>query len=142
MEQLIYHFFPLTSVIFQITSRFYLPETFYLFEQRTFPGAFYSLPGNWTFLLLTEFCKEWNKWISEGAISGEYDGWIRTSRLSCNGFCLVIKEACSLAVSWWKVTHFLLTNSNHFWRIQSFTVPSLMLHKSLLHVFQFLPFLK
>ena len=84
------------------------------FEQRTFPGAFYSLPGNWTFFPLTEFCKEWNKRTSEGAMSGEYDGWIRTSQLSCNSFCLVIRGTCSFAVSWWKVVHFLLTNSIRF----------------------------
>ena len=29
-------------------------------------------------------------------------------------FCLFIKETCSLALSWWKIMHFLLTNSGHF----------------------------
>ena len=38
-----------TSAIFQATSQFHLPKTFYLFELRTVPGAFYSLPGNWNF---------------------------------------------------------------------------------------------
>ena len=45
---------------------------------------------------------------------GEYGRWVRTSQQSCNSFCLVIKETCSLAVSWWKIMHFLLTNSRCF----------------------------
>ena len=63
---------------------------------------------------LREYCKDRNKWISEGAMSDEYGGWIRTSQLSCNSFCLVIKETCSLALSWWKSMRFLLTNSGRF----------------------------
>ena len=45
---------------------------------------------------------------------GEYVGWIRTSQTSCNSICLVIKETCGLALSWWKITCFLLTNSGCF----------------------------
>ena len=63
---------------------------------------------------LREFCKDRNKWKSEGAMSGEYGGWIRTSQPSCNSFCLVIKETCSLALTWWKIMCFLLTNSGRF----------------------------
>ena len=67
------------------------------------------------FFPLREFCKDWNKWISEGAMSGEYGRWIRTSQPSCNSFCLVIKETCGLELSWWKIImHFLLTNSGCF----------------------------
>ena len=33
------------------------------------------------------------------AMSGEYSGCIRTSQLSWNSFCLVIKETCDLALS-------------------------------------------
>ena len=66
------------------------------------------------FFLLREFCKVRNKWKSKGAMSGEYDRWIRTSQPSCNSFCLVIKETCSLAVCWRKIMQFLLTNSRCF----------------------------
>ena len=66
------------------------------------------------FFPLREFCKDWNKWKSEHAMSGEYCGWIRTSQASCNSFCLVIKETCGLALSWWKIMSFLLTNSGRF----------------------------
>ena len=66
------------------------------------------------FFPLREFCKDQNKWKSEGAMSGEYSGWIRTSQPSCNSFCLVIKETCGLVLSWWKSMRFLLTNSGRF----------------------------
>ena len=63
---------------------------------------------------LRQFCKDLNKWKSEGAMSGEYGGWIRTFQPSRNSFCLVIKETCGLALSWWKIMRFLLTNSGCF----------------------------
>ena len=66
------------------------------------------------FFLLREFCKDRSKWKSEGAMSDENGGWVRTSQPSCNSFYLVIKETCGLALSWWKITHFLLTNSGRF----------------------------
>ena len=47
---------------------------------------------------LREFCKDWDKWKSESAMSGEYGRWIRTSQPSCNSFCLVIKETCGSCV--------------------------------------------
>ena len=47
--------------------------------------------------------------------------WIRTSQSSCNTFCLVIKETCGLELSWWKIMHFLLTNSRHFSSSAAFT---------------------
>ena len=46
IEYRIHQFVPLPSVIFQATLEFHLPKTFDLFEQRTIPGSFYSLPGN------------------------------------------------------------------------------------------------
>ena len=76
------------------------------FEQRTVPGAFCSLPGNCNFFPSGEFCKDRNKWKSKGSVSGENSKWIRTSQPSCNSFCLVIKETCSFALSWWKIMHF------------------------------------
>ena len=66
------------------------------------------------FFPLKEFCNDLNKWISEGAMFGKYNGWIITSQPSCNSFCLVIKETCDLALSWWKIMRFLLTNSGCF----------------------------
>ena len=65
----------------------------------------------WKFFPLREFCKDQNKWMSEGAMSGKYSRWIRTSQSSCNSFCLVIREACALALFCWKSMCFLLTNS-------------------------------
>ena len=35
---------------------------------------------------LREFYKDQNKWKSEGAMSGKYSRWIRTSQPSCNSF--------------------------------------------------------
>ena len=67
-----------------------------------------------TFFPLKEFCEDWNQWKSEGAMSGEYGRWVRTSQPSSNSFCLVTKETCGLALSWWKIMHFLLTNSGCF----------------------------
>ena len=43
IEPCIHCFVPLPSAIVQATSYFHLPKTFYLFEQRTAPGAFYCL---------------------------------------------------------------------------------------------------
>ena len=51
---------------------------------------------------LREFCKDWNKYASEGSISGEYGRWIRTSHPKCLSFCLIIKEICNLLLTWWK----------------------------------------
>ena len=96
---------------FQTMMEFHPPQTFCLLEQRTIPGAFYSLPGKCKIFPLREFCKDWSKWTSKGTLSGEYNEWIRTFHPSCNSFCLVIKETCSLALSWWKIMPVLLTNS-------------------------------
>ena len=41
---------------------------------------------------LREFCEDWTKEQSEGAVSGEYGGWIRTTQPSCNDFCLSPKK--------------------------------------------------
>ena len=52
--------------------------------------------------VLREFCEDWNKEQSEGAVPGEYGGWIRTAQPSCNDFCLVTKETHGpmLSLSW------------------------------------------
>ena len=86
---------------------------FYLFEQTTIPGAFYSLPGN--FFPLRELCKDQNKWKSNGRYSVWWTQWMNTdSQSMCNSFCLIVKETCSLALSWWKSMCFLLANSRCF----------------------------
>ena len=46
----------------------------------------------WKFFPLREFYKDQNKRKSEGAMSGEYGGWIRTSQPSSNSFCLSSKK--------------------------------------------------
>ena len=63
---------------------------------------------------LREFCKDQDKCKYEGSMSDEYGRWIRTSQPSWKSFCLVTKETCDLALSCWKIMHFLLTNSGHF----------------------------
>ena len=73
------------------------------------------------FFPLREFCKGKNKVKQEGAMPGGYSRWIRTFRPSCNDFCLIIKETCGLALSWWKIMHFLLTNSGCFSSSASFS---------------------
>ena len=98
IEQHVHHLVPLPSATLQTTSSFHLPKTFYLFEQRIVPGAFCSLPGNWIFFPLREFCKHWNKWKCEGAMSGEYSGWIRTSQPSSNCLYRVIKQTWSSVI--------------------------------------------
>ena len=45
-------------------------------------------------------------------MSGEYSRWVRTSQSSCNNCCLLIKEICSLVISWWKTV--FSVNSRHF----------------------------
>ena len=66
---------------------------------------------NWT---ETEENKDQTKWTSACVVSGEYGGGIRTSQPSCNSFCLVIRETCSLVLSWWKIMRGLLINFRHF----------------------------
>ena len=68
----------------------------------------------WKFFLLREFCKDLNKWKTEGNMCGECIGWIRASQLSFNSFCLVIKKTRGLVVFWWKSMCFLSINSRHF----------------------------
>ena len=60
------------------------------------------------FFPLREFCKDPNKWTSEGAMSGGYGGWIRTFQPRCNSLCVVIKETCGLVLSWWKIMRFFV----------------------------------
>ena len=51
------------------------------------------------FFPLREFSKDWNKWTSESAMSGDYGGWIRTSQPSCNSLWLVIRKHAVLYYS-------------------------------------------
>ena len=51
------------------------------------------------FFPLREFSKDWNKWTSESAMSGNYGGWIRTSQPSCNSLWLVIRKHAVLYYS-------------------------------------------
>ena len=46
----------------------------------------------WKFFPLREFYKDQNKRKSEGAMSGEYGGWIRTSQPSSNSFAWSSKK--------------------------------------------------
>ena len=60
------------------------------------------------FFAISKFCKDKNKWKSEGVTSNKYGRWIRTSQTSCNSFCMIIKETWGLLLSWWKIMHYLL----------------------------------
>ena len=72
---------------------------------------------------LREFCKDWNKWISEGAMSGEHGGGIRTFQPRSNSFAWSSKK-CVILLSWWKVMHFLLINYRWFLSSTAFSWPS------------------
>ena len=90
-------------------------QKFLSFWAKNYSRCLLQSSREWKFFPLREFCKDRNKWKSEeGAVSGEYGGWIRNSQPSCNSFCLVIKETCCLELSWWKIMCFLLTNSRRF----------------------------
>ena len=67
-------------------------QNIFFLKQRTILGAFYSFSQNWNFFPLKEFCKDWNKWTSESAMSDEYGEWIRTSQPSCNSFAWSSKK--------------------------------------------------
>ena len=60
------------TTLCQFSVNFIIPsfQNFFIFY-RTVPDVFYSLLGNWNFFPLREFCKDWSKWTSEGAMSGE-----------------------------------------------------------------------
>ena len=106
----IFHY--LLSVFRQLHNSIF-PKLFIFLSKELFQVLFTVFQGIEIFPL-REFCEDWNKWKSKGAMSGDYSRWIRTSQPSCNSFCLVIKESCSLALSWWKIMCFLLSNSGHF----------------------------
>ena len=119
----IHWFVPLASAIFFRQLHNSIIPKLFLFEQRTISDAFSSLLGNWNFFHW-EFCKDQNKWIFEGTKVGEYNRWIRTFQTSYNSFCLVIKETKSLALSWWRIMCFLLTDSGHFSSSTAFSWPN------------------
>ena len=123
------HIFPFHQELYWTTYSPFCFTTFYHFSGNFIIPSSQNFLSSWAkncsrcllqssrelkFFPLRKFCKDRNKWKSEGAMSGEYSGWIRTSQPSCNRFCLVIKETCGLALPWWKIMHFLLTNSGCF----------------------------
>ena len=89
------------------------PKPFIFLSKELFQVPFTVFQGIDIFSI-REFCEDWNKWKSKSAMSGEYSRWIRTSQPSCNSFSLVIQETCGLALSWWKMMRFLLTNFGCF----------------------------
>ena len=100
MEQPIHRFLPLPSAIFQATTQLHLLKTLYLLEQRTNCSRCLSQSSReLNFFPVTEFCKDQNKWESEGAVSGEYGSGIGISQPGCDSFCLTIRETCGLELS-------------------------------------------
>ena len=83
-----------------------------LSKELLFQVPFYSLQRK-NFFPIREFCKDRNKWKFEGAMFGEYGGWIGTSQTSSHSFCLVITHQRNVRseLSWWKRVSFLLINS-------------------------------
>ena len=90
------------------------PNLFIFLSKELFQVPFTDFQETEVFFPLREFYKDWNTWKSEGAVSGEYGGGIRTSQPSCNSFCLGIRETCSLALPWWKIMRGLLIHFRHF----------------------------
>ena len=108
---------PFCSTTFcHFSGNFIIPssQNFLSFRAKNCSRCFLQTSRELKFFPLREFCKDQNKWKSEGAMSGEYNGWIRTSQPSYNSFCLVIKGTCSLTLSWRKIMRFLLANSGRF----------------------------
>ena len=105
-----------STTLWQFSGNFIIPsyQNFLSFWAKTWSRCILQSSRELKFFPLREFFKHQNKWKSEGAMSGEYGRWIRTSQPSCNSFCLGIKETCDFALSWWKIMCILLTNSGHF----------------------------
>ena len=117
---------------------FIFPKLFF-FWAKNCSRCVLQLSREWKFLSLREFYKDQNKWKFEFPISDVYGRWITTSHWSYNDFCLVIKNTHthththtqththkqknkrSLVLSWWKIMHFLLTNSGCFWPSTAFS---------------------
>ena len=59
------------------------PKLFIFLSKELLQVPFTVFQGIEAFFPLREFCKDWNQWKSEGTMSGEYEGWIRTSQPSC-----------------------------------------------------------
>ena len=58
---------PLCSTVFcHFSGNFIIPSSPSFLSFRTVPGALYSLPGNWNFFPLREFCKDQKRWMKEG----------------------------------------------------------------------------
>ena len=82
---------------FRQLHNFIFPKLFIFLSKELFQAPFTAFQGVEIFPL-REVCKDWNKWKSNGAMSGEYGAWIRTSQPSCDSFCLVIKETWSWGI--------------------------------------------
>ena len=61
---------------FRLLHNSIFPKLFIFLSKDLFQVPFYSLPGNWIFFHIREFCKDRNKWKSKGAMSDEYGRWI------------------------------------------------------------------
>ena len=70
---------------FQAASNSIFPKLFIFLSKELLQMSFMVFQGIEIFPL-REFCKDQNKWKSEGAMSGDCGGWIRTSQPSCNSF--------------------------------------------------------
>ena len=111
------HIQPFCSTTFcHLLGNFMIPssQNFLFFWAKNCSRCLLQYSRELKYFPLREFYKDKNKWKSNGAMPGEYSRWIGTSQTSTNSFCLVIKGACGLALSWWKITCFLLTNSGCF----------------------------
>jgi len=62
------------------------------FSAKNFSKWFFTSTKELKLFPLREFCNDRNRWKSEGARSGEYDGWGRTSQPSSNNFCRVLSK--------------------------------------------------
>ena len=60
------------------------PQNFLPFWGKNCSSCLLQFSRELNFFPLREFSEEWNKWTSEGAMSGAYGQWIRTYQLSSN----------------------------------------------------------
>lgn len=97
IEQHIHHFAPLLTAIFRQLHNSIVPKLLIFSSKELFKCLLQSSRA-WTFFSLREFSKDQSKWKFEGAMSGGYGTWIRTSQPSYNSFCLIIKETLGLAL--------------------------------------------
>ena len=109
---LIRHFVLLPFATFQAICNSIFPELTF-FEQRPVSGAFYSLSGNLIFSQWEFIKTKTNGHPKVQCVVNTADK-PELPRQTVTNFYLIPKETCGLALSWWKVMHFLLTNSRCF----------------------------